>query len=462
MRALIPFLIVMLCLPVVQGQSLNEVISECPGTITGSSSPEQIHLQAAENPMSMTVMWATEMRGDAIVEWIHSGGADSSQGYSYCYEHDMAFHMAQMTDLPLGEEISYRVGDGNTWSSDMTFTTIDPSADRFEWISIADHGMSSEGQDVTDGILADSSAQMVTISGDLAYADGDQNAWDDWFDIQTSSMMKIPWLTAVGNHEDEPGTGFTGYEHRLDMDFVAEIEGFWYERSVPGVQIIIMSTEHSFTVGSSQFTWLDNVLETANLPENRAIRPFVIVYGHKPMYSSNSYHGSEVELRDALEQMYVEHGVDLVIAGHDHFYERTWPVIDETPLSEGFDMAIIPRGIAPVHLVIGIGGRSAYEDLDEPQPAWSAYRENSTYGWTRLVYDDNSRSISFTHHRTDGTIGDSFTLVETYATPEVEGNSFLGLSGFDSLLPIIALMGAALGRGGFFNGKADDEACASV
>ena len=34
---------------------------------------------------------------------------------------------------------------------------------------------------------------------------------------------------------------------------------------------------------------------------NRDVTPFVIVYGHKPMYSSNSYHGSEVELRVSLE-----------------------------------------------------------------------------------------------------------------------------------------------------------------
>ena len=459
MRGLIPILILMLCLPVVQGQSLNEAISECPGTMTGSANPTQIHLQAADEPTAMTVMWATERRGDAIVEWTHSGGDESAQGNSYCYEHDMAFHMAQMTNLPLGEEISYKVGDGNTWSSDMTFVTIDPSSDHFEWISIADHGISSEGQDVSEGIIADTSAQMVTISGDISYSDGNQNVWDDWFDIQTPSMMKIPWMTAVGNHENEPATGFTGYEHRFDMDYTVESEGFYYTRQIPGAQLIFMSTEHSFTVGSNQFTWLENVLETANLPENRVVRPFVIVYGHKPMYSSNSYHGSEVELRDSLEQLYVKQGVDLVIAGHDHFYERTWPVIGEVPLSEGLDMAIIPSGIAPIHLVIGIGGRSAYEELDEPQPAWSAYRENSTYGWTRLVYDDAARSLSLTHHRTDGTIGDSFTLVEGMMLESSEDEGFLGLPGFNSLSAISALIGVALVRGRFISGRFDDESC---
>ena len=458
-RGLIAILIVMLCLPVVQGQSLNEAITECPGTVTGSSNPTQIHLQTANEPTAMTVMWATERRGDAFVEWTDSSGTDSIQGSSYCYEHDMAFHMSQMTNLPLGEEISYRVGDGITWSNEMTFTTIDPASDHFEWISIADHGMSSEGQDVTEGIIADTSAQMVTISGDISYSDGNQNVWDDWFDIQSPSMMKIPWMTAAGNHENEPVTGFTGYEHRFDMDYTVETEGFYYTRQVPGALLVFMSTEHSFTAGSSQFAWLDDVLDYANLPKNRETHPFVIVYGHKPMYSSNSYHGSEVELRDALEDLYVEHNVDLVIAGHDHFYERTWPVIDQVPINEGVDFTVIPRGIAPIHLVIGIGGRSAYETLDEPQPAWSAYRENSSYGWTRLVYDDNTRSLSLTHHRTDDTIGDSFTLVDGMTIEMNQDSGFLGLPGFNSLSAIIALVGVALRRGRFITGSFDDESC---
>ena len=57
---------------------------------------------------------------------------------------------------------------------------------------------------MTEGIIADSAAQMVTISGDISYADGEQSAWDDWFDNQEASMTQIPWVTAVGNHENEP------------------------------------------------------------------------------------------------------------------------------------------------------------------------------------------------------------------------------------------------------------------
>ena len=437
MRNLAVLLILILLAPLVQGQDLGETLQECPGTLTGSTQPQQIHLQTTEVATSMVVIWATEGRSTGEVEW----NGQTASSMDYCYNHDMAFHMATMTDLTPGEEVTYRVGSGGSWSDEYTFTPIDPSAKQFEWISIADHGDSSEGMDVSEAIIADSDARLVTISGDISYADGEQSAWDDWFNVQQDSMTVIPWITGVGNHENEPGYGFTPYEHRFDSDGQIESETFWYSRQIPGVHMIFMSTEHDYDSGSTQFAWLEQELASVN----RDVTPFVIVYGHSPMYSSNSYHGSEVELRTAVEQLYVDNGVDLVIAGHDHFYERTWPVSAEVVMDTGNGFDRFSRGEAPIHLVIGMAGRSAYEDLDEPQPEWSAYRENNTYGWTRWVYDGDAREISMTFYRLDGSIGDEFTLQEAPLGSDSE-EGILGVPGFGSILPIVAMFGAALQR----------------
>ena len=447
MKLVFPLLMILLLAPLANAQSIDEALQDCQGIILqGASGPQQIHLQITDDPTEMTVIWATNSRSDNEIvryEWEGDQGSQEENAESYCYgNHSMAFHMATMTGLPLGEEINYYVGTQNSDMSEMyTFTTIDPSATNFEWISIADHGDSTEGMDVSEAIIADSAAQMVTISGDIAYADGDQSAWDNWFNFQQDSMTSIPWVTAVGNHENEPGYEFAPYEHRFDSDQQIESETFWYSRNVPGVHMVYMSTEHDYSSGSTQYVWLEQDLNAVN----RDVTPFVIIYGHKPMYSSNSYHGSEVELREALEELYVAKGVDLVIAGHDHFYERTWPVSAETIMDTGHDERF-SRGEGPIHLVIGIGGRSAYEELDEPQPEWSAYRENNSYGWTRLVYDGEVRELTLTHHRTDGTIGDQFTIQESSLTNDFENSSALGLAGMNSLLTIIALLGAAYSK----------------
>ena len=436
-RFLAALSVLLLQAPAIQGQGIVETLQECPGTLTGSTVPQQVHLQATDDYSTMNVIWATEGSTNGEVQW----NGQSSPSSDYCYNHDMAFHMATMSNLLPGAEVTYRVGSGNTWSDDYVFTPIGMGSSHFEWISIADHGDSNEALEVSDAIIQDSQAQIVTISGDISYADGEQDTWDLWFDIQEDSMARIPWLTAVGNHEDEPGYGFTPYEHRFDSDGEIESETFWYSRDFPGIHMVFMSTEHDYDQGSPQYSWLEQDLSSVN----REVTPFVIVYGHKPMYSSNSYHGSEVELREALEELYVQHGVDLVIAGHDHFYERTWPVIGESVADTGDD-GRFNRGSAPIHLVIGMAGRSAYEDLD-PQPEWSAYRENSTYGWARLVYDGVEGELHFTHHRIDGTTGDEFTLIENkaYSDSGAGGGNLPGFS--SSAVAISALSALILPRG---------------
>jgi len=50
-----------------------------------------------------------------------------------------------------------------------------------------------------------------------------------------------------------------------------------------------------------------------------------IAYFHHPLYSSGGKHGSETDLRQILEPLFVEHGVGAVFAGHEHFYERIRP-----------------------------------------------------------------------------------------------------------------------------------------
>jgi hypothetical protein len=49
------------------------------------------------------------------------------------------------------------------------------------------------------------------------------------------------------------------------------------------------------------------------------------MYFHHPIYSSGGRHGSDTALRDQLEPLFLKYGVDVVMAGHEHFYERLKP-----------------------------------------------------------------------------------------------------------------------------------------
>jgi len=134
------------------------------------------------------------------------------------------------------------------------------------------------------------------------------------------------------------------------------------------------------------------------------------------MYSSNGDgdgHGSEIEFREAMEPLLFEYGVNLAIYGHDHHYERTYPVFQEEVYSNNSGNISNPyyNPDATIHIVAGNSGREVYDGLVEPQPEWSAYREVS-YGYTK--FDATKTSINYKFIRnSDGSIGDEFWLFNT-------------------------------------------------
>ena len=111
-RATAFLLVLLMLVPLAHAQNLGETLQECPGTLTGSTQPQQIHLQMTDDATIMNVMWATEGRSTGEVEW----NGQTAPSTDYCYNHDMAFHFASMTGLTPGEEVTYRVSSGGDWS----------------------------------------------------------------------------------------------------------------------------------------------------------------------------------------------------------------------------------------------------------------------------------------------------------------------------------------------------------
>ncbi len=122
-------------------------------------------------------------------------------------------------------------------------------------------------------------------------------------------------------------------------------------------------------LNTKQYEFVVNDLEKTN---NNSSIDWIIVMFHKPFYSSLSSHIQEYIMREKYQPVFDKYGVDMVLQGHNHIYDRTLPIkfnpnniskplVDESNNTNKF---FNPEG--SIFSVIGLGGRSSHIFLNQP------------------------------------------------------------------------------------------------
>ena len=112
----------------------------------------------------------------------------------------------------------------------------------------------------------------------------------------------------------------------------------YYSFKAPKQNVRFFALETTYAE-PEQMAWVAKELKGAN-------DDWKIPFFHHPLYSSGQRHGSDIRLRTILEPLFVEHDVNVVFTGHDHFYERIK----------------LQKGIA--YFVVGSGGKLRSGNID--------------------------------------------------------------------------------------------------
>ena len=160
---------------------------------------------------------------------------------------------------------------------------------------------------------------------------------------------------------------------------------FWYSFNYNSVHFIMLSSEHNYTSTAPAYLFLLNDLKNVNKKET----PWIIVNIHRPLYESEEYSGdNEVSrhLVELLEPTLYKYGVDMVLAGHFHSYERTCAV---------YNYQCIGRKNGGItHLTIGTGGigldNALYETVD-----WSVFRDEIDWGFGKFYVNSTTLIAQF-------------------------------------------------------------------
>jgi hypothetical protein len=409
----------------------------------GDGTPEQIHLTWGENPTtSIVVSWVSP--GQAVRARVRIGQrVIPAQARSYTDgingETVWTYH-APVGGLRPGATYAYNVTADNDASAadpfSATFRTAPEGRAPFRFTSFGDlatpntQWVLSYGQSAYAVAAVESFQPLFhLLNGDLCYANlnptEQPDVWRDFGNNNQASAANRPWMPCPGNHEIEFGNGpqgFTSYltRYTLPDNQVPGFAGRWYAFRVGSVLFVSLDADDvvyqdagafvtgpaaltpaastgnppiqpgtSFYVrgysGGTQTAWLERTLAAGRGDHSV---DWIIVQMHQCAASSSATgNGSDLGIRQEWLPLFDRFGVDLVLNGHDHDYERSFPVRGAdtgvgTEVATGAvvntlrphpvtttDGGVFDTSEGTVHLILGCGGTDANLDDYGTDPA---------------------------------------------------------------------------------------------
>jgi hypothetical protein len=296
----------------------------------------------------------------------------------------------------------------------FTFTTPPRPGSPVSVALVGDLGRGKRSEATMTNIW-NASVSQVIIAGDMSYADGRGEHWMQWFNRMEPLLRQIPLAAAVGNHEIECDTktlfSYTFYENFFHnpnriQDAIQSPITLEYKRTLRGqkcncpnqfnseylygnsfyafahglLMIVVVNPYVDCTPGSIQFQWLAQTLSNVD----RIMTPWIMAVVHAPIHDTFRGHRQEkMENKAAMEILFNEYNVNLVVSGHDHAYMRSHPVNKKG----------IVDAEAPIYVIVGTGGswegppNGGYFEKEQPE-AWVAARRLETTGYGHLdVYN---------------------------------------------------------------------------
>jgi hypothetical protein len=286
-----------------------------------------------------------------------------------------------ITNLPAGNH-TFAV-----WATDI-MGNADPTPATRSWTISPDSGdpvvnaagdiayCGNNNDEATAQLLDNMPGTVVTL-GDNVYDSGTASEFSNCYD-PTWGRHKARTTPVLGNHEYVT-SGASGYFNYFGAAAGDPTQGF-YDYRLGAWHVIVLNSNCTAIggcgAGSPQEQWLRNVLAISDAE-------CTIAVWHHPRFSSGSVHGSNTGM-DAFWQALYDYGADVILNGHEHFYER-------------FGMQD-PDGTADAvyglrQITAGTGGRSSY-GFGTPLP--NSDVRGQTYGVLKMILHDTSYSWEFT------------------------------------------------------------------
>ena len=405
-------------------------------------------------PNAVTVCWRSSVPYLGRVRY----GTDPTALTSSVSASSATNHAVRVTGLLPNTRYYYSIGSPSTVVSGAdpaTYFTTPPPAGRARHTRIwaqGDFGSGNAGQastrDAFYNFTGARGADIMLLLGDNAYPSGsDTDYQTGFFNMYPTLLRRTFTWPALGNHDTAGSTLHNPnypYYSIFNLPTAAESGGVpsgterYYSFDHANIHFVCldsMTTDRS--VNAAMATWLRSDLAATNAR-------WIIAYWHHPPYSKGGWdsdtNNDQIQMRTNLVPILEEFGVDLVLSGHSHNYERSWWMSGHYGLSSTFlasmkKSATLGRRAVDgpyikspgatenkngaVYVVAG-HAQSLYPasiaPLNHPAHAVNIRALGS------VVVDVNADQLDFRMVQSDGAITDSFAIVKPYDSTDTDGD----------------------------------------
>ena len=212
---------------------------------------------------------------------------------------------------------------------------------------------------------------FVMMVGDNLYGSQRREDFVAKFERPYGALLQagVTFHAALGNH-DKPENRFYAPFNMGGQRYYTFVKDF--------VRFVVLDTN---LMDPPQLGWVETTLRAAR-------EPWTICVFHHPLYSDGGRHGSNVEMRVLLEPLLVRYDVDVVFAGHEHFYERVKP----------------QKGVT--HFIAGSGGQLRKGDVIWSPMTAAAFDQDQAF----MLVEVGTDALSFRAMSRTGRVVDAGTI----------------------------------------------------
>ena len=201
----------------------------------------------------------------------------------------------------------------------------------------------------------------------------------------------------------------------------------YYSFNFNNVHVLVMDTDRtSFSTGSSQYNFVLSDLQSAS--QNPAI-DWIIVTLHKPFYTSPNSCSScdpSTTMRNIYHPFFDQYGVDLVLQGHVHNYQRTFPLkynpsSTSNPIKTSSSTSNYNDPEGEIFAIVGTGGIN-FHSLSG-KSSFVVSQQDDKFGYLDIVFTNDGATLQGKYYLDSGSISDQFTIDKTIGNSSPVANS---------------------------------------